>query len=139
MGYYQFITENEPGRFTDHWCIYIFCITGTAGGSGTGRGGDYWFNVDEETGIISTARRIDREELCPRAVDCFVKFDVTVQPIQYFQIIKVTSITITVIIVIIRVVDAWNSLSNNVVLSSSVGIFTKRLRTVNLDRFVTIL
>ena len=38
-----------------------------------------------------------------------------------------------------RVVDAWNSLSNNVVLSPSVAICKKRLCTVNLDRFVTIL
>ena len=38
-----------------------------------------------------------------------------------------------------RVVDAWNSLSNNVVLSPSVAMFKKRLCTVNLDRFVTIL
>ena len=37
-----------------------------------------------------------------------------------------------------RVVDAWNSLSNNVVLSPSVGIFKKRLRTVNRGRFMTI-
>ena len=37
-----------------------------------------------------------------------------------------------------RVVDAWNSLSNNVVLSPSTGIFKKSIRMVNLDRFVTI-
>ena len=33
-------------------------------------------------------------------------------------------------------VDAWNSLSNNVVLSPSIGIFKKRLGTVNLDRLM---
>ena len=38
-----------------------------------------------------------------------------------------------------RVVDAWNSLYNNVVLSPSVAILKKRLCTVNLDRFMTIL
>ena len=38
-----------------------------------------------------------------------------------------------------RVVDAWNSLSNNVVLSPSVAIFKKRLCAVNLDWFMTIL
>jgi len=52
-------------------------------------GADWWFNIDEKTGVISTLRSIDREQLCPRAADCFVKFDVTVQPIQFFQIIKV--------------------------------------------------
>ena len=76
-----------------------------ADSSGNGRGGDFWFNVDEKTGIISTARRIDREELCPRAADCFVKFDVTVQPIQYFQIIKVTSAIIIFSMIDISVTD----------------------------------
>ena len=35
-----------------------------------------------------------------------------------------------------RVVDAWNSLSNDVVLSPSIRIFKKRIRMVNLDRFL---
>jgi len=61
--------------------------------SGSVRGGAWWFNVDEESGVITTARRIDREQLCPRAADCFIKFDITVQPIQFFQIIKVIPVT----------------------------------------------
>lgn len=50
----------------------------------------HWFAVDETTGVIQTERRIDREQLCPRSIDCFVKFDIVVQPITYFQIIKVS-------------------------------------------------
>ena len=37
-----------------------------------------------------------------------------------------------------RVIDAWNSLSNDVVKSPSVCMFKKRLHTVNSDRFLTI-
>ena len=37
-----------------------------------------------------------------------------------------------------RVIDAWNSLSNDVVKSPSVCMFKKRLHNVNLDRFLTI-
>ena len=37
-----------------------------------------------------------------------------------------------------RVIDAWNSLSNDVVKSPSVCIFKKRLHSVNSDRFLTI-
>jgi len=48
------------------------------------------FVVDELTGDIHlTSRRLDRESICPRQDDCIVQFDVAVQPIQYFQIIKV--------------------------------------------------
>jgi len=48
------------------------------------------FVVDQLTGDIHlTSRRLDRESLCPRQDDCVIQFDVAVQPIQYFQIIKV--------------------------------------------------
>jgi len=48
------------------------------------------FVVDELTGDIHlTSLRLDRESICPRQDDCIVQFDVAVQPIQYFQIIKV--------------------------------------------------
>jgi len=48
------------------------------------------FVVDELTGDIHlTSTRLDRESICPRQDDCIVQFDVAVQPIQYFQIIKV--------------------------------------------------
>ena len=48
------------------------------------------FVVDELTGDIHlTSLRLDRDAICPRQNDCIVQFDVAVQPIQYFQIIKV--------------------------------------------------
>jgi len=48
------------------------------------------FVVDELTGDIHlTSLRLDRESICPRQDECIVQFDVAVQPIQYFQIIKV--------------------------------------------------
>jgi len=50
------------------------------------------FVVDELTGDIHlTSLRLDRESVCPRLDECIVQFDVAVQPIQYFQIIKVSS------------------------------------------------
>jgi len=53
------------------------------------------FVVDELTGDIHMAsRRLDRESICPRQDECIVQFDVAVQPIQYFQIIKVTLICV---------------------------------------------
>jgi len=52
------------------------------------------FEVDKLTGDIHlTSRRLDRESICPRQDECIVQFDVAVQPIQYFQIIKVTTLT----------------------------------------------
>jgi len=49
------------------------------------------FVVDELTGDIHlTSLRLDRESICPRQDECIVQFDVAVQPIQYFQIIKVS-------------------------------------------------
>jgi len=49
------------------------------------------FVVDELTGDIHlTSLRLDRESICPRQDECMVQFDVAVQPIQYFQIIKVS-------------------------------------------------
>lgn len=48
------------------------------------------FAIDERTGdIFVTSNRLDREKICPRLDYCVVQFDVAVQPIEYFQIIKV--------------------------------------------------
>jgi len=47
------------------------------------------FALDETSGVLSTAERIDREEVCPGLVECFVAFDVAVHPMTYFQIVKV--------------------------------------------------
>jgi len=53
------------------------------------------FVVDELTGDIHlTSLRLDRESVCPRQNECIVQFDVAVQPIQYFQIIKVNKLII---------------------------------------------
>jgi len=51
-----------------------------------------YFQLDERSGVIKTARRIDRERLCPAssgAVECLAEFDVAIRPLEYFQIIKV--------------------------------------------------
>ena len=48
-----------------------------------------YFAIDETSGDIYITHRVDRERICARQVDCVVKFDVAVQPIQFFQIVKV--------------------------------------------------
>jgi len=47
------------------------------------------FALDERSGVLRTADRIDREAICPASADCFVAFDVAVHPMTYFQIVKV--------------------------------------------------
>jgi len=47
------------------------------------------FAVDEKSGVLRTADRIDREMICPSRTECFVAFDVAVHPMIYFQIIKI--------------------------------------------------
>jgi len=47
------------------------------------------FAVDENSGVLQTAERIDREEICPGTSECFVAFDLAVHPMIYFQIIKI--------------------------------------------------
>ena len=51
-------------------------------------GGDY-FKIEPESGILRTTASIDRDVICPLELECLIKFDVAVQPIQFFQIIKV--------------------------------------------------
>jgi len=49
-----------------------------------------YFSVEEQGGVLRTRQRINREEMCESRVDvCVVKFDIAVQPIENFQIIKV--------------------------------------------------
>ena len=48
------------------------------------------FSVDDDTGIITTSGRVDRDAICPGAETCDVKLDVAVQPAQYFRVIRVT-------------------------------------------------
>ena len=49
--------------------------------------------VDERTGKVRTSGRLDREEICGEGGDqmdlCRDRLDVVVQPMNYFQIIKV--------------------------------------------------
>jgi len=49
------------------------------------------FSLDERSGVIATARRIDRDRMCPapRADVCDVTVDVTVRPTNYFRLIRV--------------------------------------------------
>lgn len=48
-----------------------------------------FFGVDELTGDIRSLLPIDREDICAHLEDCVVKFDVAVQPIEFFMMIKV--------------------------------------------------
>jgi len=46
--------------------------------------------ISNTTGILSVGSRLDREQLCPGVDDsCQIRLDVAVQPMAYFQIIKV--------------------------------------------------
>src|SRR6218665_294653 len=45
--------------------------------------------IEEATGVLKTNGRIDREALCRNEDLCVVRFDVAVQPMHFFQIIKV--------------------------------------------------
>jgi len=56
---------------------------------GGGLGDRTLFALDEVSGVLSTAGRIDREVICPGLAECFVAFDVAVHPMMYFQIVKI--------------------------------------------------
>ena len=45
--------------------------------------------VETRTGVIRTAERLDREELCPGVEDCVFTVDVATGPAQFFSIIPV--------------------------------------------------
>jgi hypothetical protein len=53
---------------------------------------DLSFAIGAVTGVLETNGRIDRESItgCPRMDLCEITLDVAVQPVQYFQIIKIT-------------------------------------------------
>lgn len=59
--------------------------------SGDGGGGTALFEVGSTSGVLRTARSIDRdeEELCRQRRRCELSVDVVTQPVQLFQIIKV--------------------------------------------------
>ena len=48
-----------------------------------------FFSIHQHTGVIRSIKRIDRDTICPRARECIAQFRVVVQPIKFFQIIKV--------------------------------------------------
>jgi len=47
------------------------------------------FSVDERSGVITTARRIDRDQMCHAPTHCDVTIDITVSPTNYFRLIRV--------------------------------------------------
>jgi len=47
------------------------------------------FHVDDVTGLIRAASSLDRDDICPAAVNCTLNIDLAVQPAAYFQLIKV--------------------------------------------------
>ncbi len=49
-----------------------------------------YFSIGEQSGLLEATVSIDRDELCPRQETCDIPLDVSVQPGEYFQIIKVT-------------------------------------------------
>ena len=48
------------------------------------------FVIEEKTGVLCTSGTIDRDVICPRLNVCEIKLDIALQPVQYFQIIKVS-------------------------------------------------
>ncbi len=47
------------------------------------------FAIQDNTGIVRTTHRIDRDTICPGQVTCIVWLHVAVQPPQYFEVIKI--------------------------------------------------
>lgn len=47
-----------------------------------------YFVIDNLTGIIRTNSQIDREAICPSAVNCDIRVDVVLQPQPFFRIIR---------------------------------------------------
>ena len=47
------------------------------------------FDLDDRTGDLSVAEKLDREEICPKETLCKISLDVAVQPVQYFEAIKI--------------------------------------------------
>lgn len=48
------------------------------------------FYLGEHDGNLMTAGRLDRDAICPRQEVCDINLDIAVQPVQYFQAIKIT-------------------------------------------------
>lgn len=50
---------------------------------------DSLFELDASTGILTAARRLDRDQLCPGQRSCVRRVDVGVQPARYFRKLRV--------------------------------------------------
>ena len=48
-----------------------------------------FFQIDAESGKISTAVVLDRDEICPQQMTCVLRLDVAVQPLSHFEVIKI--------------------------------------------------
>ena len=48
-----------------------------------------YFSVDHDSGILTIAKRIDREKICAYKVTCVLMLDIVIQPFTYFRIIKI--------------------------------------------------
>ncbi len=57
---------------------------------GTKRGFRDFFHIETKSGILRTAKVIDRDAICPHEPTCPIPLNIMVQPGQYFQIIKIT-------------------------------------------------
>ena len=51
-------------------------------------GGDF-FRITESSGALWTAKKLDRDVLCPFSVECSISLDIMIQPAKFIQIIKV--------------------------------------------------
>ena len=50
---------------------------------------DSLFDLDASTGVLTAARPLDRDELCPGRRSCVARVDVGVQPARYFRKLRV--------------------------------------------------
>jgi len=48
------------------------------------------FTVDESSGILRTAKVVDRDSICPGELECIVDVDIGVRPREYFQVLKLS-------------------------------------------------
>lgn len=46
--------------------------------------------IDERTGTIRNTERLDRDSLCGQEASCQIRLDIAIQPMTYFQLVKVT-------------------------------------------------
>ena len=49
-----------------------------------------YFVVEERTGLFRTQKTLDRDIMCSYETECVISLDVAIQPVEYFQIIKLS-------------------------------------------------